>query len=449
MSLSAATSSPSLGHSACERPPPRAPLVRAIAVTLGGVAVALAASRLPLPFLDDDAFRAAVGDPSQLGLFSLGFAPFLNASVIVEFVALTVPRLRRLRHGQPAGRAGLVRATWILAALMALLQGWGIGAYLRSLRDVRGGLPFADVPMAGLALSLAAACMLATLLATKMGEHGIGNGFTVLIAGGALVDLYATARVAGRIIGEVPLVWIAVHLVLAFVTLRLLIRLRTGSGPRVPFPTTGVVPLHQAVSLVALPATVAAWLPAVRWLAEAARPGTTEYGVALAAVALVLALVLARLFCSPDRVSAGWERAGLADSPTADDVRAALARANRRSAAFVLGLAVLASLMNIVVASALAVVVIVAVVLDLADEARARKSGSPSVPAWALHRVWAVEPVLAALSAAGIPAWTRARHFRALFHFFAPYAPIELHVPVERAADAAAICERIAADPEA
>lgn len=449
MSLSAATSSPSLGLSASERPPPRAPLVRAIAVTLGGLAVALAALRLPLPFLDDDAFRAAVGDASHLGLFSLGFAPYLNASVIVEFVALAVPRLRRLRHGQPAGRAVLVQATWILAALLAVVQGWGIAAFLRSLRDVRGGLPFADIPVTGLALSLAAACMLATLLATKMGEHGIGNGFTVLIAGGALVDLYAAALVAGRIIDEVPVVWIAVHLALAYVTLRLIIRLRNGAGPLVAFPTTGIVPLHQAVSLLALPAAVAAWLPAVRWLAEAARPGSTEYGVALAAVAFVLALVLARLFCSPDRVAAGWERAGLADPPTADDVRSALARANRRSAAFVLGLAVLASLMHLVVASALAVVIIAAVALDLADEARARKSGSPCVPAWALHRVWAVEPVLASLSVAGIPAWTRARHFRALFHFFAPYAPIELHVPVERAAEAAAICERIAADPEA
>jgi hypothetical protein len=59
-----------------------------------------------------------------------------------------------------------------------------------------------------------------------------------------------------------------------------------------------------------------------------------------------------------------------------------------------------------------------------------------------VHRVYEVEPALAALSAAGIPAWARGVHARSTLHFFAPYFPIELMVPPERSAEAHALLEK-------
>ena len=53
-------------------------------------------------------------------------------------------------------------------------------------------------------------------------------------------------------------------------------------------------------------------------------------------------------------------------------------------------------------------------------------------------------PVLAALEATGIPAFPRARAYRTLFHFFAPWAPVELLVPDARAEEAERICARVA-----
>jgi hypothetical protein len=57
--------------------------------------------------------------------------------------------------------------------------------------------------------------------------------------------------------------------------------------------------------------------------------------------------------------------------------------------------------------------------------------------------------VLDALAAVRITAFARTRYFRALFQFFAPYAPIEILVPPERAAEAEAICARIVVDAPA
>lgn len=53
---------------------------------------------------------------------------------------------------------------------------------------------------------------------------------------------------------------------------------------------------------------------------------------------------------------------------------------------------------------------------------------------------------LQALASAGIQAFPRESRFRLLFHFFAPFAPIEILVPPERAAEADAICARVAGD---
>ena len=71
-----------------------------------------------------------------------------------------------------------------------------------------------------------------------------------------------------------------------------------------------------------------------------------------------------------------------------------------------------------------------------------RRGASPG--ARRLYRVYAAEPALQALAAAGIPAFPRALRYRSLFHFFAPWAPVELLVPAERALEAEAICARVA-----
>ena len=52
--------------------------------------------------------------------------PFVNACLLVELVALVVPRWSALRHGGPAGRAKLARASALLGIVLAAFQGWGV-----------------------------------------------------------------------------------------------------------------------------------------------------------------------------------------------------------------------------------------------------------------------------------------------------------------------------------
>jgi hypothetical protein len=403
-----------------------------------------------MPFIDADALRGAVGDTGRLGLFTLGLGPFLGASVLVELGALAVPRLRPLRHGPAAGRARLTRAAWVLAALLAGVQGWGVARHLASLRGPFGPL-FDALPVPWLALSLLVASLLLAWLAAAMSRRGLGDGLAVLLAVGALLDLGRAARaLAGFPVGgpEALLAWVALHAGVAFVAVRLMTLPGAAGGPRAPFPTCGIAPPDVAGSLLAFPSLLVPWFPAAGVLAVELPRGSVAWGVALALLALLLAAVLTGLFCPPDPMVAAWERAGLPEPPTPAQVRQERSRASRRSLALV-GLVALLPLVtrelvpSFGVASALAVVLVAAVALDLRSEVRARAGHGPLACARALHRAWLTEPVLAALQSAGVPAWARTRHFRALYHFFAPYAPILVLVPADRLEEAAVICSRV------
>jgi hypothetical protein len=77
-----------------------------------------------------------------------------------------------------------------------------------------------------------------------------------------------------------------------------------------------------------------------------------------------------------------------------------------------------------------------AIAWDLRTEWRARGELGELVAVWPIQQVYAVDPALAALQAAGIDARARGLRFRQLLQFFAPYAPIEVLVPPHQAEEA-------------
>lgn len=149
-----------------------------------------------------------------------------------------------------------------------------------------------------------------------------------------------------------------------------------------------------------------------------------------------------------------YRRAGVASGagPLEVVILSALKSSNLRSIALALGLAVLPSVASYVgipvgirLDSLFGIAVAIAVALDLREEAGWRAGGGAWTSVYPSQRVYAVEPALDALRTAGIVAVARAKRFRALFHFFAPYAPIEIFVPPDQAEEATRICGRVIA----
>jgi hypothetical protein len=360
----------------------------------------------------------------------------------VELVALAWPGLRRLRNGPADDRSRLARAAWILGAALALFQGWGIATYLQAIRGLDGS-PVAEPgpgTRAVLALTIAAGAVGAGGLAEWISRRGLGNGFAVLLA---LAPIEAVALRAGRLPGtgvEIAGLHVALVLVVAAGVVFWRRVRRRGGRVHPPVPTCGLVPIHWTAALLSAPRLLATFLPASPGLSEVAGE---VWPYLWGAITLLLAWSCSRLFCAPAAVLGAYRRA--APVPLDGEATGAVEKALRRAHAWSLLLVVGPVIAGVPLDTLLGLPLVVAVALDLTAEAKARARG-PLVSARPLHRVYAVEPALQALASVGIEAFPRASRFRRLFHFFAPFAPIEILVPPERAFEAEAICARVAGD---
>ncbi len=92
---------------------------------------------------------------------------------------------------------------------------------------------------------------------------------------------------------------------------------------------------------------------------------------------------------------------------------------------------------------------LVAIVIDLVAEWRARARLGDLVDVWPLHRVQLAGVVEDALAAAGIPAYLRSSRARSLLRFFGPFVPVSVLVPPAHAATAAEVIRKIMSEPTA
>lgn len=431
------------------------------AVTAGASVALLAGGRVALPLLDDRSLRSFIGAGSLRALspLALGMVPFITAFVIVEFVAAVTPRWRGLRDGSAQERGRITRAAWALALLLAALQAWSMVGYLGSVRGAFGEpiLPSDLLPRLAVGVSLTAGVALSGALAELVSQRGLGNGFAVLLTV-QLADSHA--RQAQRFFVQPAGSWsdasllavLAIAVVVPLVGVRL-VREPRGVAHSFPVPTCSLVILQLPGGVVTAVAAVAEWVSRGKAGGPSGWLSNSTWSWVWVGIVVALAPPLSRLFFPRDAVEATWRRAARPpDGDQVADLRRALSRAHLRSLALVAALAALPLIaaelgapqvpsQSFVIAAAM----VFALAVDLFGEWKARADAAVMVPVRPLHRVYAVEPVLRALGAAGIEGFARTRHFRALFHFFAPYAAIEVLVAPARAEEADAIVARVIA----
>jgi hypothetical protein len=75
-------------------------------------------------------------------------------------------------------------------------------------------------------------------------------------------------------------------------------------------------------------------------------------------------------------------------------------------------------------------------ILDLCADARAFYRNPTLTPVWLIHHVQLVDFATRALQRRGIDVHVRGLNVRKLYHFFAPFVPMTLHVPADRVDEA-------------
>jgi preprotein translocase subunit SecY len=122
----------------------------------------------------------------RLSVFALGIMPYITASIILQLLAVVIPRLETLRQEGQAGQAKITQYTRYLTVGLAILQSTGIIAFARS-----GNLfPNCSEPLipnssvytiTTMVLCMTAGTAVIMWLGELITDRGVGNGMSVLI----------------------------------------------------------------------------------------------------------------------------------------------------------------------------------------------------------------------------------------------------------------------------
>jgi preprotein translocase subunit SecY len=175
-------------------------LRRKLLFTLGIIAIYRVGGWIPIPGIEVELLRDAVGGGAaggivgiinvfaggalqQMAVFALGIMPYITASIIMQLLAVVIPKLEALQREGEQGRKKITQYTRYVTVGLALLQSTTLITLARS------GAAFETniMPRAGtgmiivMVLTLTAGTALIMWLGELITQRGVGNGMSLLI----------------------------------------------------------------------------------------------------------------------------------------------------------------------------------------------------------------------------------------------------------------------------
>ncbi len=279
------------------------------------------------------------GALEQLSIFALGIMPYISASIILQLLTVVVPALAKMQKEGEVGRRKITQYTRYGTILLSVIQGWGIGTYLESLRASTGAMVVVG-PGWGFRLmtivSLAAGTAFIMWMGEQITERGVGNGISLIIFAGivaripdAIFQTYAAYRTPGAGLDEFKVIILAAVMVVVVGVIvffergqrRIPVqyakrvvgrRLYGGQSTHLPLKvnTSGVIPPIFASSILLFPATLASWFPFLSQLSDQMRPGTWIYNVVYVALIIFFAYFYTAVTFNPVDVADNLKKYG-------------------------------------------------------------------------------------------------------------------------------------------
>src|ERR1700729_186982 len=122
----------------------------------------------------------------RLSVFALGIMPYITASIILQLLAVVIPRLETLRQEGQSGQAKITQYTRYLTVGLAILQSTGIIAFARS-KNLVPGCSATLIPnptvftITTMVITMTAGTAVIMWLGELITDRGIGNGMSVMI----------------------------------------------------------------------------------------------------------------------------------------------------------------------------------------------------------------------------------------------------------------------------
>lgn len=281
-----------------------------------------------LGFLD----MFAGGALRRFSIFSLGVAPYINASIVMQLAAVIFPALERLQKDGPQGQRKITQITRYGAILFAAIQAVGLILWLRRMGVFTGnGLDFITA-----VVTVVAGSMAVMWLGEEITDHGIGNGISMIIYAGivarlpeALISTFGMLRAGQLNIVTVALILAVVVVVLAGAVLlqegnrRLPVqyakrvvgnKIYGGQSTFIPLRVNqgGVMPIIFASSILIFPSSVLKLFanPTVNRVADALSPGSWLYTVLYVILIVFFAFFYTAMVFNPADVAANMKKNG-------------------------------------------------------------------------------------------------------------------------------------------
>jgi preprotein translocase subunit SecY len=274
-------------------------LRRKLLFTIFIIAVFRLGSALPTPGISEKAVNACIGAATKSGssvyqlvnlfsggalfrlsVFALGIMPYITASIILQLLAVVIPRLETLRKEGQSGQNKITQYTRYLTVGLAILQSTGIVALARSGKLFQSALQCNQslIPnpsmftITSMVITMVAGTAVIMWLGELITDRGVGNGISLLIftqviavIPGEMLNI-RTSR-GNFVFGVVVLVGIAIIAFVAFMEQaqrRIPVqyakrmvgrRMYGGSSTYIPLKVNqaGVIPVIFASSLLYIP----------------------------------------------------------------------------------------------------------------------------------------------------------------------------------------------------
>ena len=124
------------------------------------------------------------GALEQLSVFSLGIMPYITASIIMQLLAVVIPRLQSLQDEGETGRKVITQWTRYLTVALALLQSTGF-TFLFHNGSFTGGLDlipeYTPRRVLIIVITMTAGTAFIMWLGELITQRGIGNGMSLII----------------------------------------------------------------------------------------------------------------------------------------------------------------------------------------------------------------------------------------------------------------------------
>jgi len=126
------------------------------------------------------------GTLANFSIAALGLNPYINASVMMQLLALVVPSIEALQKEGEYGRAKINQYTRIATLPFAIINALGMYAILKSQNIITTLTPLTIVAMVA---SMLAGTMIMIFLGELINLYGVGNGISMLIFAGIISRL--------------------------------------------------------------------------------------------------------------------------------------------------------------------------------------------------------------------------------------------------------------------